>query len=225
MASFQVPQFLDSGDKILGPMNLRQFGYALGGFMISVLIFTLVNNAFPTAGLYGFIPAIPVAALAGYAALGKYNGRDADFYIIKFIIFALKPRFLKFSRLPDNSDLDARMGEYTESKIKARWASRLSDQEEADKDPYSDFRVANSELKADKIRNLGQLLDLTVENASLQVGQTEVKRQSLESQLQGLSGAAQTGQSVAQSGAQRRVGPQVQGVAPVPQVQRQNYFN
>lgn len=211
MASFQVPQFLDSGDKILGPLNLRQFGYALGGFMISVMIFSIVNAYYPSAGLYGFLPAVPVAGLAAYAALGKYNGRDADFYIVRFVIFAIKPRFLKYSRLPDTADLDSKLNDWTEAKIKERWAKRLADQKTESNDPTHKFNVAAATDKASTIRGLGQLLDKTVANANINYAMAEAKRQALQLQIEGE--------------APKRVGPQVRTAPKLPEVQNQNYFN
>jgi hypothetical protein len=211
MANFQVPQFLDSGDKILGPLNLRQFGYALGGFMLSVIIFSIINQYYPNAGLYGFLPAVPVAGLAAYAALGKYNGRDADFYIIRFVIFALKPRFLTYSRLPETSDLDAKLGEWTEAKIKERWAKRLADQKTEETDPTYKFKVAAATDKASTIRGLGQLLDKTVANANINYAMAEARRQELQDKIEG--------------NPPKRIGPQVRTAPKTPKVQNQNYFN
>ena len=95
MPSYQIPQFLDSGDKIFMGMNVRQFAYALVGFFISVVIF---NVFFPAVGNYSFVLVAPVALLSAYIALGKYNGRDSVIYIFKGIIFWTKPRKMKYAR-------------------------------------------------------------------------------------------------------------------------------
>ncbi len=164
MSSFQVPQFLDSGDKIIFNLNLRQFGYALGGFLISMGIFGVVGGLNPNLGIYAFLPALPVMLISAYAAFGRYNGRDADFYIVKFIIFTIKPKFMVFGRQPDNEDLNRKLAEYTEAKIKERWAGRLNQSNKEVGDQFAQFRQEESEMKADKIRLLGQAIDTNINN-------------------------------------------------------------
>jgi uncharacterized BrkB/YihY/UPF0761 family membrane protein len=39
---FQVPQFIDTEDKIVGPLSLRQFGFiAAGGILSAILYFSV----------------------------------------------------------------------------------------------------------------------------------------------------------------------------------------
>lgn len=186
MAAYQVPQFLDSGDKILGPLNLRQFGYALGGFLISALIFTLMNNAYPGIGIYGVLPATPLIALSSYAALGRFNGRDADFYIIRFVLYNIKPKFLKYSRSPDYADIEAKMAQFTPKKIEERWQKRLDSQKQLTKGGAS-FSTLGGAAKAKKVKSLGQAVDVNVVNSLISVSQTQMeinKRKEMLAKLQ-----------------------------------------
>lgn len=181
MAAYQVPQFLDSGDKILGPLNVRQFGYALGGFFVVVITYSIIQRAIPASGIYAFVPAVPPGLFSAYLALGKYNGRDADVYAYKFILYLLKPRFMSYRRLPYIDDLNAKLAEWSYTSILARWQTDQISQQDKHKNVES-FRLLDSEEKADKIRNLGRLQDTTLINTLSKVQQIEgvkLQKQSL----------------------------------------------
>lgn len=179
MATYQIPQFLESGDKILGPLNVRQFGYALGGFFVSILIFTLTQSAFPTIGFYAILPAIPVLGLTAYIALGKYNGRDSEIYILKFILFNVKPRTMIYQRYPNNSDLDEKLATLTTDKITKEWASRVVQIKQLEKNELMGFDQMNAEERADKIRAMGTKLDMGFYNTlhKVRTGQLKLVQQ------------------------------------------------
>lgn len=105
MAQYQVPQFLDSGDKIFLNMNIRQLAYFLAGFGLCAIVFNLTNVLIPGFGIYALIPCLGPAAIFGYMALGSYNGRDSEVYIFKLVIYLLKPRVMSFVRMPDFTDI------------------------------------------------------------------------------------------------------------------------
>lgn len=172
MASYQVPQFLDSGDKILGPLNVRQFGYALGGFLLSVILYTVTQRLYPLSGWFAILPAVPVALLATFLALGKYNGRDTDVYALKFILFFLKPRIMAYRRLPYVEDLDSKLNDWTESAILNRWQKRLLDEVKNQKNTVQEFKQASTKEKIQKIKNISDLVDTNTLNTL-----AEVKRQ------------------------------------------------
>ncbi len=66
---FQVPQYIDVEDRIVGPLTIQQFLYIAGGFLI---IFT--SFFFFVQWLWIFTSAI-TATVALSLALVKYNGR------------------------------------------------------------------------------------------------------------------------------------------------------
>lgn len=73
---FQVPQFLDVEDKVIGPLTIKQFLYAAGGLGLAYIS-------------YRFIPWISVALIpmAGFGILGgmlafyKHNNKPFVFLI------------------------------------------------------------------------------------------------------------------------------------------------
>lgn len=161
MASYHIPQFLDSGDKILGPLNIRQFGYALAGGMLSFVLFTIFQSLLPGIGTYAIIPVIPVIAVFGYLALGKYNGRDSEIYVLKIIIYALKPRLMVYTRVADNYDLDEHLAKLTYDNISKEWAARIAQNANQD----NNFDTNSTKAKAARIRELGLTIDIGQRNA------------------------------------------------------------
>lgn len=67
---YQVPQFIEVEDKIIGPFTLKQFIYLAGGGGL-VAIFLLYLPLF-----IGIVLSIPVAALAGALAFYKVNNKN-----------------------------------------------------------------------------------------------------------------------------------------------------
>jgi len=177
MASYQIPQFLDSGDKIIGPLNMRQFGYALGGFMICSLIFTTAQSLLPGIGNYAFIPCLPIAGLAAYLALGKFNGRDSEIYVLKYILYSNKPKKMVYTRVPEVTDLNVKMGEWSSDKITKRWAEGLAKKKAGEANEYLGFSGENNNLKIRQIRQLGENVDLSLVNslADIQARQMEIE--------------------------------------------------
>lgn len=83
---FQVPQFIDVEDKIIGPLTLRQFLYLAGGFGVSMIFYFTVN----------FIIWIIITLIVGTIALAlafvKINGQPLLRIIRAMINFYLKPQ-------------------------------------------------------------------------------------------------------------------------------------
>jgi hypothetical protein len=67
---YQVPQFIEVEDKIIGPLTLRQFIYLAGGGGIVVICLLLLPF------VIGVLIAIPVGALAAALAFYKVNGKS-----------------------------------------------------------------------------------------------------------------------------------------------------
>lgn len=159
MASYQMPQFLDSGDKILGPLNLRQFGYALGGFMLGLAVFSVVSSLFPRLGVLAWGPSVPIIALAAYLSLGKFNGRDTDIYAYKYFLFLLKAKYMTYQRHPYIDDLNEKLGDWTMEKVNKRWVDNVVSKKNVSQNEYLEFTSGDSHDKADKIRRIGGSLD------------------------------------------------------------------
>lgn len=67
---FQVPQFIEVEDKIIGPLTIKQFIYIAGGAGMSFIIIRFLGL------LFGIIVALPVAAFALALAFYKPNERQ-----------------------------------------------------------------------------------------------------------------------------------------------------
>lgn len=83
---FQVPQFIEMEDKIVGPLTLKQFGYFAGAFAICFFLFSFLTKTF------SIMLSIPVIAIAFALAFGSVQGVPMPKYLANFISFALKPQ-------------------------------------------------------------------------------------------------------------------------------------
>ncbi len=91
MTQYQVPQFVELEDKIVGPLTLKQFLYlAFAGALLFVFWF-----------LFNFyvwlIIAIPVAAVASTFAFLKINDRPFVYFFLAFVKYFTKPKLYIFS--------------------------------------------------------------------------------------------------------------------------------
>jgi hypothetical protein len=66
---YQVPQFIEIEDKIVGPMTLKQFIYLAGGAGLSFLIYSLAKSI-----IISFLPIVIIMAIS--IALGFYKVYD-----------------------------------------------------------------------------------------------------------------------------------------------------
>ncbi len=76
MAQFQVPQFIETEDKIIGPFTLRQFIYIAIAGGISALGFLIFGK------LVAIIIALILMGTAALLAFVKVNGRDVSYFIL-----------------------------------------------------------------------------------------------------------------------------------------------
>ena len=91
---YQVPQFIDLEDRIIGPLTLKQFLYlAFAGAFI--FVFWFLFNFY----LWLIISA-PLAAMAAAFAFLKINGRPFVYFFLSFIRYFSKPKLYIFSSVP-----------------------------------------------------------------------------------------------------------------------------
>ena len=94
MTQYQVPQYIDVEDRIIGPLTLKQFLYlAFAGAVLFILWF-LVNFFIWTA------LAVPIIALAAAFAFLKINDRPFAYFFLAAINYYIKPRLFIFSSVP-----------------------------------------------------------------------------------------------------------------------------
>ena len=83
---FQVPQFIETEEKIIGPFTLKQFVFvAIGGAILFLLWFAV------SPGLFIFL-AIPVGAIFLGLALVKISEMPLYMYLFYFINHLISPK-------------------------------------------------------------------------------------------------------------------------------------
>ncbi len=87
MAQFQVPQFIETEDKIIGPFTLKQFLYVGSAGVISFFLFFLLGNM----GTWFMISLVLVSA-AGALAFIKINGRELPKVLLSAFFFIWNPQ-------------------------------------------------------------------------------------------------------------------------------------
>ena len=73
MGQYKVPQNVESEDRIIGPLTLKEFMYALIGVIWAVLTFQIFKKAIPLFIIIGIPPALL------FLALGLYKREDQPF--------------------------------------------------------------------------------------------------------------------------------------------------
>jgi len=91
---FQVPQFIETEDKVVGPLTLKQFGY-VGGAAIIILLLFFVLDTFLWLVIAGFFGLVGAAL-----AFGKYNGRPLIVLLIAVIDNIWQPKVYVFKPSP-----------------------------------------------------------------------------------------------------------------------------
>lgn len=83
---YQVPQFIETKTRIIGPFTLEQAGYMIGGGVIEIIIqYTLTGNL-------KLISTIVVAAIALLLAYGSVGGMRFPTFLFRSLIFILSPK-------------------------------------------------------------------------------------------------------------------------------------
>jgi hypothetical protein len=83
---FEVPQFIEVEDKIVGPLTWKQFVYLAGGTGVLVALYlTVPMIIFALVG-------IPIGALAGFLAFHKVNNRPFSLFLESAVNYFGKSR-------------------------------------------------------------------------------------------------------------------------------------
>jgi len=93
---FQVPQFVDIEDRIIGPLTIKQFGmYGIAG-MIILILYALVDIALLIT------LAIPIAAVAVLFAHFRFAGQSFTSIFSHGLAYYLSKRLYLWQRGPKN---------------------------------------------------------------------------------------------------------------------------
>jgi hypothetical protein len=93
---FNVPQFINIEDKIVGPLTAKQLGWiAMGGVILLVLFVFLDQSAF-------IIAAVIIAIIFGALAFYRPYNQPLINFIGSSISFVFRPRLYVWKRLGEN---------------------------------------------------------------------------------------------------------------------------
>jgi hypothetical protein len=83
---FQVPQFIETETKLIGPLTLRQFLFVAGGVAMTAMAYVIL----PT--FFFFIAALLILAFFGTLAFIKIDGQPALNYFAYLLSYILSPK-------------------------------------------------------------------------------------------------------------------------------------
>ncbi len=89
---FQVPQFIETETKLIGPFTLRQFLWLAGGGAILFLLFLTLNR------YIFFIVAIPIVASSAALAFVKISEIPLVNYVFYGITYFFNPKQYIFKK-------------------------------------------------------------------------------------------------------------------------------
>ena len=83
---FQVPQFIETEEKIIGPFTVKQFIFvAIGGAILFLLFFAV------PPGVFIFL-AIPIGAIFLGLALVRIQEMPLYLYLFNFVTYLINPK-------------------------------------------------------------------------------------------------------------------------------------
>ncbi len=89
---FEVPQFIEVEDKIVGPLTWKQFVYLAGGAgLLVIFYFSFPFFIFAVVGL-------PLGALAGFLAFHKINNRPFSIFLESFLNYTTQNKLYLWER-------------------------------------------------------------------------------------------------------------------------------
>jgi len=92
---FNIPQFIDKEDKIVGPLTAKQIGWMFGAGAILMGLWTVLDK---TAFI---ISAIPIVALTGAFAFYRPYNQSLIKFIVSVIRFIFNQKTYLWERMPE----------------------------------------------------------------------------------------------------------------------------
>lgn len=100
---FQVPQFIETETKLIGPFTLKQFLWlASGGAVVFLLFLTLNKFLF-------FVAAVPIGGLFASLAFVKINNTPLMNYALYGILYFMNPKQYIFKKEEETEFPDVRI--------------------------------------------------------------------------------------------------------------------
>ena len=108
---FIVPQFIDTEDKILGPITVRQFLILLGATLILFVEYKILTF------LYFVIAAILTSAVAALFGFVKINGQPFHIFFVNFLQTSLRAPLRVWDKNLTDSELKIFLSQKEEALI------------------------------------------------------------------------------------------------------------
>ena len=115
---FQVPQFIETEDKIVGPLTLKQLGYVGPGALVIFFLYFVLDP------LLWFLVAGIFTAIAVGLAFGKVNGRPMMSFVTAFMDSVWRPKVYVFRPPTAPSAADALTPEVAVKVTSRFWCPR-----------------------------------------------------------------------------------------------------
>ena len=92
---FNIPQFIDKEDKLVGPLTAKQLGWLIGGAVVAFIFWTfLATTAF-------YIVAVIIAGISCALAFYHPNGQPLINFMFSSVSFFSSPRMYIWKRVPE----------------------------------------------------------------------------------------------------------------------------
>ena len=95
---YQIPQYMEAPDSIIGPFTLKQFGYVVVAGIIIFITYYVLHWV-----IWLFVGAISMGAALAFAFI-KIHGRSLDQVAVSFIKFTLQPKLYLWHRNPEEKE-------------------------------------------------------------------------------------------------------------------------
>lgn len=103
---FQVPQFVDIEDKVIGPLTLKQFAFYIIAAMILGILYVIVD-----LGLL-ILFALPIAGITVLFAHGRFYGQSSGTIFLNALSFFSSSRLYLWRRVENNQPIKVSGNEY-----------------------------------------------------------------------------------------------------------------
>lgn len=94
---FNIPQFIDKEDKIVGPLTAKQLGWLAGAGVVMLVIWSSVDQ------VTFFIAAVPIVAVFSALAFFRPNGQSLISFILSSIYYVVRPKLYVWDRIPEKT--------------------------------------------------------------------------------------------------------------------------
>ncbi len=92
---FNVPQFIDIEDKIVGPLTAKQLGWLAAGAVLALLCYGMFDKS------TFIVSALIIAVIFGALAFYRPYNQPLIKFIMSSIAFAVRPKIYIWKRTPE----------------------------------------------------------------------------------------------------------------------------